>query len=150
MYFITNFLFPPQENIQMFGIGMPELLLLLAIALIVVGPKKLPELARALGRGIAEFKKTTNELKESLETSTDFSELKQSFDEIQDTSADATLPSDSDIEKHSGKIAAPITEPSQVEEGDPAQPSLSRDESDERDTPPSSATATEKSPHGNK
>ena len=61
----------------MFGIGMPELLLLLAIALIVVGPKKLPELAKALGRGIAEFKKATNELKESLETNTEFSELKR-------------------------------------------------------------------------
>ena len=78
----------------MFGIGMPELLLLLAIALIVVGPKKLPELARALGRGIAEFKKATNELKESLETNTDFSELKKSFDEIQDTTIDATTPPD--------------------------------------------------------
>jgi len=78
----------------MFGIGMPELLLLLAIALIVVGPKKLPELARALGRGIAEFKKATNELKESLETNTDFSELKKGFDEIQDTTIDATIPPD--------------------------------------------------------
>ena len=78
----------------MFGIGMPELLLLLAIALIVVGPKKLPELARALGRGIAEFKKATNELKESLETNTEFSELKKSFDEIQDTAIDATTPPD--------------------------------------------------------
>jgi YidC/Oxa1 family membrane protein insertase len=41
-------------------------------------------LAKALGRGIAEFKKATNELKESLETNTEFSELKQSFDDIQD------------------------------------------------------------------
>ena len=78
----------------MFGIGMPELLLILAIALIVVGPKKLPELARALGRGIAEFKKATNELKESLETNTDFADLKKSFDGIQDTAIDATAPPD--------------------------------------------------------
>jgi Tat protein translocase TatB subunit len=78
----------------MFGIGMPELLLILAIALIVVGPKKLPELARALGRGIAEFKKATNELKESLETNADFSDLKKSFDGIQDTAVDATTPPD--------------------------------------------------------
>ncbi|MCG6982598.1 MAG: Sec-independent protein translocase protein TatB [Deltaproteobacteria bacterium] len=78
----------------MFGIGMPELLLILAIALIVVGPKKLPELARALGRGIAEFKKATNEIKESLETNTDFSDLKKSFSEIQDTAIDATIPPD--------------------------------------------------------
>jgi sec-independent protein translocase protein TatB len=78
----------------MFGIGMPELLLILAIALIVVGPKKLPELARALGRGFAEFKKATNELKESLETNTEFSELKKSFEEIQDTAIDATSPTE--------------------------------------------------------
>ena len=76
----------------MFGIGMPELLLILAIALIVVGPKKLPELARALGRGFAEFKKATNDLKESLETNTDFSDLKKSFQGIQDTTIDATAP----------------------------------------------------------
>jgi TatA/E family protein of Tat protein translocase len=48
----------------MFGIGMPELLLILALALIVLGPKKLPELARALGKGMAEFRRATDELKD--------------------------------------------------------------------------------------
>jgi TatA/E family protein of Tat protein translocase len=48
----------------MFGIGMPELLLILAVALIVLGPKKLPELARALGKGMAEFRRATEELKD--------------------------------------------------------------------------------------
>ncbi len=50
----------------MFGIGMPELLLILALALIVIGPKKLPDLAKALGKGLAEFKRATDELKNSL------------------------------------------------------------------------------------
>jgi len=50
----------------MFGIGMPELLLILALALIVLGPKKLPELARALGKGMAEFRRATDELKDEL------------------------------------------------------------------------------------
>lgn len=134
----------------MFGIGMPELLLLLAIALIVVGPKKLPELARALGRGIAEFKKATNELKESLEASTDFSELKQSFNEIQDTPADATSPSAPVIEDDYEKVDAPHTESSQEDEGDPRKSSLNSDETAEREAFPTSSAATEKPSHGDK
>ncbi|HEY7316410.1 MAG TPA: twin-arginine translocase TatA/TatE family subunit [Candidatus Binatia bacterium] len=45
---------------------MPELLLILALALIVLGPKKLPELARALGKGMAEFRRAADELKDEL------------------------------------------------------------------------------------
>ena len=55
----------------MFGIGMPELLLILAVALIVLGPKKLPEMARALGRGLAEFRRTTDDMKRELQTAAD-------------------------------------------------------------------------------
>lgn len=50
----------------MFGIGLPELILILAVALIVVGPEKLPELAKSLGKGIVELKKAASSLKESL------------------------------------------------------------------------------------
>lgn len=51
----------------MFGIGMPELLLILALALIVIGPKKLPDIARALGKGLAEFRRATDDLKSSIQ-----------------------------------------------------------------------------------
>ena len=61
----------------MFGIGFPELLLIMALALIVLGPKRLPDIARALGRGLAEFKKATNELKQTFDEETRSHELKR-------------------------------------------------------------------------
>jgi Tat protein translocase TatB subunit len=51
----------------MFGIGFPELLLIAVIALVVIGPKRLPDLAKALGRGFAEFRRATDELKQTFE-----------------------------------------------------------------------------------
>ncbi len=50
----------------MFGIGLPEMLVILAVALIVVGPDKLPDLARSLAKGLNELKRTVNQLKENL------------------------------------------------------------------------------------
>jgi Tat protein translocase TatB subunit len=66
----------------MFGIGMPEFLLIMAIALIVIGPKKLPELAKALGKALGEFKKATSELKDSLDIDKPLSDVKRSFDNL--------------------------------------------------------------------
>jgi Tat protein translocase TatB subunit len=54
----------------MFGIGMTEMLLIAALALVVLGPKKLPDLARSLGKGFAEFKRATNELKSAIDLET--------------------------------------------------------------------------------
>lgn len=64
----------------MFNIGLPELLIIVAIALIVFGPNKLPELAKALGRAMREFRKATEEVKESFEAETrDLEEIKQTI-----------------------------------------------------------------------
>jgi TatA/E family protein of Tat protein translocase len=68
----------------MFGIGVPELLIILAIALIVIGPKKLPDLAKSLGRALNEFKKATREFKNSLDIDEDINAIKKPFDTIND------------------------------------------------------------------
>lgn len=73
---------------RMFGIGLPELILILGIALIVVGPEKLPELAKSLARGINELKKTATALKESVDE-----ELKEESDPWRQN-LDATTPAD--------------------------------------------------------
>jgi TatA/E family protein of Tat protein translocase len=76
----------------MFGIGMPELLLLLAIALIVIGPKKLPDLAKSLGRAMREFKKATNEFKETIQIDEDLSDVKKAFDDLGEDIKDSVSP----------------------------------------------------------
>jgi Tat protein translocase TatB subunit len=51
----------------MFGMGFPELLLLLVIAFIVIGPEKLPHLARAVGKGLGEIRRATEEVRTEIE-----------------------------------------------------------------------------------
>jgi TatA/E family protein of Tat protein translocase len=66
----------------MFGIGMPELLLILGLALIVLGPKKLPELAKALGKGLGELRRATEDLKDEFR--------KMEYDNVDGTPVSAT------------------------------------------------------------
>lgn len=66
----------------MFGIGMPELIIILAVALIVIGPKKLPDLAKSLGRALREFKQATNDLKESIYIDDEIKDVKNTLKNV--------------------------------------------------------------------
>ena len=67
----------------MFGnIGLPELLIILVIALLIFGPKKLPEVGKSLGRAIREFRRTSDEIKEKIEQEIQAEELKDIQEDI--------------------------------------------------------------------
>lgn len=66
----------------MFGMGMPEIIVILIIALLVIGPKKLPDLAKSLGRAIGEFKRATHELKDAINVDDAVSEIKKPLTDL--------------------------------------------------------------------
>lgn len=69
----------------MFGIGMPELIVIAVVALLVVGPKRLPDLAKSLGKGLQEFKRATEGVTEGIKDSLKADDLKKDVDEIKDS-----------------------------------------------------------------
>ena len=98
----------------MFGsIGMPEMIIILVIALIIFGPRKLPELGRSLGRSINEFKKASNELRSTLEDEIRVEERKEQQSKVeaeQKSAVTAAAPvpgSDEDLMAHTPR---PISE----------------------------------------
>jgi len=95
----------------MFGIGMPEMIVILAVALIVIGPKKLPDLAKSLGRALGEFRKATNELKASIAIDDDLDDVKKTFTDLK-YDVDAALDQDASTDTAAGTQMPAIPEAS--------------------------------------
>ncbi len=75
----------------MFNMGPVELIIILAVALIIIGPKKLPDLARSLGKALGEFKRATNDFKNSIDVDTTIGDVHTAIDEINDDVRDAVI-----------------------------------------------------------
>ena len=97
----------------MFGsIGMPELILIFIVALLVFGPKKLPELGKSLGRGLAEFKRASDDLKKTIED-----EIEQGKHE-----ADTVKKQVAEVRSTFDVPATPVTAPSESASAAPGGP----------------------------
>lgn len=116
----------------MFGLGMPEILLILAIALIVIGPKKLPELAKTLGRAMGEFKRSAQDFKRSIDMETTLQDVKSSTTDLKDVFKDSRPKSKSD----------PMDKPGAGNASDPAGSTADSDEAGDADTLHESETAS--------
>jgi TatA/E family protein of Tat protein translocase len=108
----------------MFGIGMPELILIAVVALIVFGPKKLPDLAKSMGRAVREFQKATSELKETFHVDSEVAEAKKAFNEFH---SEVNKAIQSEVNRPDKPVAAetqaPAVPPSPASAATPAEPS---------------------------
>ncbi len=88
----------------MFGIGMSELLLIMVIGLVVIGPKQLPEVARSLGKMFAQFKRTTNDLKDQVDREvrqfTEMEEVKEFKRSMEEEMTSVKTQAEEFVQKH--------------------------------------------------
>jgi TatA/E family protein of Tat protein translocase len=95
----------------MFGIGAQELILILVVALLVFGPKRLPELARSLGKGLAEFRRASSDLRQSLNQEPETPAPPQPADQIAEVQENRIEPPDPGPAQAVGSATTPDPAP---------------------------------------
>ena len=105
----------------MFGIGVPELILILVVGLIVFGPGKLPEVARSLGKGVREFKRATSVFSQALNAPLETPVQQQSTQPVQQQ---ATAQQAATTQPAAAPEAAPAAQPAQPAYTAPTQESV--------------------------
>ena len=95
----------------MFGIGSTELVVILIVALIVIGPAKLPEMAKALGKALGEFRRVSTDVKRTIEMEAEQAEQKEKTAQAKkelfpETAADAPTPAETQTAATAGEPSA--------------------------------------------
>jgi Tat protein translocase TatB subunit len=126
----------------MFGIGPWEIVLILVIALLVVGPKRLPELMRDLGKFVAQFRSVTDEMRRELQLDEEVRRLRETVHDLQDVSATAMRKMMQEVEEEAkAQAAQPEQEQSPSSLSAPAENPPPKDQ-------PASEESAKSSDHG--
>jgi sec-independent protein translocase protein TatA len=113
-------------------IGVPELIIIFVVALIVFGPRKLPELGKSLGRGLAEFRRASNELKSTIEEEVRAieAEVPASSYTASESKSDLRLASEKEAHVEGDVAAAEVGNPTSPTAEPPESKSISRSDSE--------------------
>jgi TatA/E family protein of Tat protein translocase len=95
------------KGARMFGIGFQEMLIILVVVLIFFGPKRLPDLAKSLGKGIAEFKKASEEVRKGIEDAVKEESVEQAPKPPEDLSAYGKAPESAPAPEEPAKPISP-------------------------------------------
>jgi Tat protein translocase TatB subunit len=106
----------------MFGIGMTELMVIFVIGLLVLGPKRLPELARSLGKGLAEFRRASNDLRRGFADVAEEAQIEPPPLPRNQPGPRVEAPSGEVAPATSEAVGPAVREPAEVSEADPQAP----------------------------
>lgn len=127
------------------SIGTSELMLIGLVALIVFGPRKLPDLARTIGKTMAEFRRSTDDFKKTWEQEIAFEDEKKNPEMLSDLRTENTIGNESSISRDSPPLRNEIYQPEIKEiDGDVFNRTASNEETEGKETPEIAAKSSDK------